>query len=215
MINHQRSALFALLLSGFVTIFDLFVVNIAIVNIEKTLHASYVELTMIIVAYELSFGLLLITGGRLGDLWGRRRAYQIGMLCFTASSILCGLAPHAAILTVARFLQGLSAAVLFPQIYACIRADFDEAGAHRAFGYLGMTLGLAAIAGQVLGGLIISINLLELQWRAIFFINLPIGLAALFFPVICETRPPNRKKAWTGRASLCRVWEFPFRCFRC
>ncbi|MDN7671437.1 MFS transporter [Burkholderia oklahomensis] len=202
MINHQRYALFALLLSGFVTIFDLFVVNIAIVNIEKTLHASYVELTMIIVAYELSFGLLLITGGRLGDLWGRRRAYQLGMLCFTASSILCGLAPHAAILIVARFLQGLSAAVLFPQIYASIRADFDEAGARRAFGYLGMTLGLAAIAGQVLGGLIISINLLELQWRAIFFINLPIGLAALFFSRHLRNTSTEQKRSldWTGVA---------------
>jgi MFS family permease len=200
MINQQRYALFALLLAGFVTIFDLFVVNIAIVNIEHSLHASYIQLTMIIVAYELSFGLLLITGGRLGDLWGRRRAYRIGMLCFTLSSILCGLSFNAAGLIAARFIQGLSAAVLFPQIYASIRADFDAASARRAFAYLGMTLGLAAVAGQVLGGLLISLNLFDLQWRIIFFINLPIGLAALWCSRQLRDAAPERGQSldWLG-----------------
>ncbi|WDD94495.1 MFS transporter [Burkholderia sp. FERM BP-3421] len=200
MIHQQRYALFALLLAGFVTIFDLFVVNIAIVNIEHSLQASYIQLTMIIVAYELSFGLLLITGGRLGDLWGRRRTYRIGMVCFTVSSIFCGLSPNAECLIAARFLQGLSAALLFPQIYASIRSDFDAAGAGRAFAYLGMTLGLAAVAGQVLGGLLISLNLLDLQWRSIFFINLPIGIVALYFSRALRGTSPARGQSidWGG-----------------
>lgn len=177
--QQQRIALFVLVLAGFVTIFDLFVVNVAIVSIERSLQASFTELTLIIAGYELAFGLLLITGGRLGDIYGRRRLYQAGMAFFTLASLLCAAAPTALLLVIARFIQGLAAALLFPQVYAGIRLNFDETQARKAFGWLGMTLGLAAIAGQALGGWLITLNLFDMSWRLIFLVNLPVGILAL------------------------------------
>ncbi|KVE36526.1 hypothetical protein WS69_12370 [Burkholderia sp. BDU5] len=187
---------------GFVTILTFVVVSVAIVDIDNTLHASYIQLTPIIVTYELSFGLLLITGGRFGDLLDHRRTYRIGTLCFKVSSVFCGLSANAGFLIVDRFLQGLSAAVLFPQIYASIRADFDDTDARKAFGYLGMTLGVAAVTDQILGGLLISINFLDLQWRTIFFINVPIGMVALYFSRQLKNVRPMRKQSldWIGIA---------------
>ncbi|WP_323868837.1 MFS transporter [Xenorhabdus szentirmaii] len=172
-------ALSVLLSAGFVTIFDLFVVNIAIANIQTNLHANLLQITFIIVTYEMGFGLLLITGGRLGDLFGRRKLFQFGIFAFTLTSLFCGLAVTDNILILARFLQGLSAALLFPQVYACISVNFDGENSRRAFGFLGMTLGLAAIAGQTLGGWMLAANLWELQWRYIFLVNIPIGILAL------------------------------------
>ena len=177
--KHQGIALFVLLLAGFVTIFDLFVVNVAIVSIEKSLNANLTELTLIIVGYELAFGLLLITGGRLGDIFGKRTLYQAGMLFFIFSSIFCALAPTAMLLVIARFIQGLSSAILFPQVYSSIRINFDQRQTKKAFGYLGMMLGLAAIAGQALGGWLITLNIFGLSWRTIFLINIPIGILAI------------------------------------
>src|SRR5690606_11353049 len=137
-----------LLLAGFVTIFDLFVVNVAIPSMQNNLGASLAQIGFIVAGYELAFGVLLITGGRLGDLFGRRRLFVIGMAGFTVASALCGIAPSAGFLITARIIQGLAAALLFPQVYASIRVNFDGNDSRRAFGLLGMTLGLAAIAGQ-------------------------------------------------------------------
>ena len=145
--------LYVLLLAGFVTIFDLFVVNVAIPSMQTGLHASFSQVGFIVAGYELAFGVLLITGGRLGDMFGRRRLFIVGMLGFTFASVFCGLAENANILIGARILQGLAAALLFPQVYASIRVNFVGDDSRRAFGLLGMTLGLAAIAAQVLGGL--------------------------------------------------------------
>ncbi len=182
-----------LLLAGFVTIFDLFVVNVAIPSMQAGLGASFAQVGFIVAGYELAFGVLLITGGRLGDRYGRRRLFVAGMAGFTAASALCGLAPTAGVLIAARVLQGLAAALLFPQVYAAIRVGFDGAASRRAFALLGMTLGLAAIAGQVLGGWLVHADLLGLGWRTIFLINVPIGLfaiaAARWIP---ESRAPQR-----------------------
>ncbi len=181
-----------LLLAGFVTIFDLFVVNVAIPNIQSQLGASFSQIGFIVAGYELAFGVLLITGGRLGDLFGRRRLFIIGMAGFTLASALCGLAPTAFLLIIARALQGLAAALLFPQVYASIRINFDGDDRRRAFGLLGMTLGLAAIAGQVLGGWLVHADLFGLGWRSIFLINIPIGLLAIVAARhIPETRAPE------------------------
>ncbi|UAY93676.1 MFS transporter [Pectobacterium polaris] len=194
-----------LLMAGFVTIFDLFVVNVAIPSMQADLGASFAQIGFIVAGYELAFGVLLITGGRLGDVFGRRRLFVVGMAGFTLASALCGLAPSAGFLIGARILQGLAAALLFPQVYASIRVNFDGNDSRRAFGLLGMTLGLAAIAGQVLGGWLVHANLFGLGWRSIFLINVPIGLlaiaAARFIP---ESRTPQRPSLdWTGVALVC------------
>ncbi|THT99613.1 MFS transporter [Lampropedia puyangensis] len=189
-----------LLLAGFVTIFDLFVVNVAIPSLQTQLGASLSQIGFIVAGYELAFGVMLITGGRLGDLFGRRRLFMVGMAGFTAASVLCGVAPHADFLIGARVLQGLAAALLFPQVYASIRVGFSGEHSRRAFGFLGMTLGLAAIAGQVLGGWMVHANLFGFGWRSIFLINLPIGLLALAAARwIPESHAPERQSLdWSG-----------------
>src|SRR5690554_426273 len=195
-------SLSVLLLAGFVTIFDLFVVNVAIPSMQAGLDASFSQISFILAGYELAFGVLLITGGRLGDLFGRRRLFVIGIAGFTLASALCGLAPTAGFLIGARVLQGLAAALLFPQVYASIRVNFNGDDSRRAFGLLGMTLGLAAIAGQVLGGWLVHANLFGLGWRSIFLINVPIGLFAIAAArCIPESRAPQRPALdWTGVA---------------
>ncbi|WP_323638648.1 MFS transporter [Pectobacterium polonicum] len=189
-----------LLMAGFVTIFDLFVVNVAIPNMQADLGASFAQIGFIVAGYELAFGVLLITGGRLGDMFGRRRLFVVGMAGFTIASALCGLAPGAGLLIGARILQGLAAALLFPQVYASIRVNFNGHDSRRAFGLLGMTLGLAAIAGQVLGGWLVHANLFGLGWRSIFLINVPIGLLAIVTArLIPESYTPQRPSLdWTG-----------------
>lgn len=191
-----------LLLAGFVTIFDLFVVNVAIPSMQAGLAASFAQLGFIVAGYELAFGVLLITGGRLGDRFGRRRLFVLGMAGFTLASLLCGLAPGAWALIAARVLQGLAAALLFPQVYASIRVHFNGDDSRRAFGLLGMTLGLAAIAGQVLGGWLVHADLLGLGWRSIFLINVPIGLGAIAAARhIPESRAPRH--AAFGNVACC------------
>lgn len=191
-----------LLLAGFVTIFDLFVVNVAIPAMQAGLAASFAQIGFIVAGYELAFGVLLITGGRLGDRFGRRRLFVLGMAGFTLASLLCGLAPGANALIAARVLQGLAAALLFPQVYASIRVHFEGDAGRRAFGLLGMTLGLAALAGQVFGGWLVHADLFGLGWRNIFLINVPIGLCAIAAARhIPESRAPERP-ALDGRGVL-------------
>lgn len=202
--NPPWLGLSVLLLAGFVTIFDLFVVNVAIPSMQQELGASFSQIGFIVAGYELAFGVLLISGGRLGDLFGRRRLFIVGMSAFAVASALCGLAPSAGFLVAARVLQGLAAALLFPQVYASIRVNFSGADSRRAFGLLGMTLGLAAISGQLLGGWLVHANVFGLGWRSIFLINVPIGvvavLAARFIP---ESHAPQRSALdWTGVALI-------------
>ncbi|MEL5392458.1 MFS transporter [Serratia nevei] len=169
-----------LLLGGFVTVFDLFVVNVAAPVIQREFAADFAGVGLIVAGYELAFGVLLIAGGRLGDRFGRRRLFSLGMLGFTLTSLLCGLAGSLSLLIAARILQGAAAALLFPQIYALMRVLYEPQQRRRAFAWLGMTLGLAAIFGQILGGFIIEANLFGSGWRMIFLINLPIGALALW-----------------------------------
>ncbi|MNB75871.1 Multidrug resistance protein stp [compost metagenome] len=194
------AGLSVLLLAGFVTIFDLFVVNVAIPSIQTRLGANFAQIGLIVAGYELAFGVMLITGGRLGDMFGRRRLFITGMAGFTLASAFCGLAPGTGYLICARVLQGLAAALLFPQVYASILVNFEDNDRRKAFGLLGMTLGLAAIAGQVLGGWLVHADLFGLSWRSIFLINLPIGaLAILAARSIPESRAPQRPLLdWPG-----------------
>lgn len=196
------AGLSVLLLAGFVTIFDLFVVNVAIPGIQSGLRADFAQISLVVAGYELAFGVLLITGGRLGDRFGRRRLFIIGMAGFTLASACCGLAPGIGYLISARVLQGLAAALLFPQVYASIRVNFEGDDRRKAFGLLGMTLGLAAIAGQVLGGWLVHVDLFGLSWRNIFLINIPVGaIAILAARAIPESTAPQRPQLdWTGVA---------------
>lgn len=194
------AAMAALLLGGFVTAFDLFVVNVALPSMEADLAAAFGEIGLVVAAYALAFGTVLIAGGRLGDIHGRRRIYVRGMVAFTLASLLCGLAPDARSLIAARICQGAAGAVLFPQVYAVFRVSLDDGGRRRAFGRLGAILGFAAIAGQMAGGWIVEVDPFGLGWRLIFLVNLPIGAVAV---ALCRFVPESRDKAawrvdWAG-----------------
>ncbi|HJS03430.1 MAG TPA: MFS transporter, partial [Variovorax sp.] len=141
--------------------------------------ASAGTLQMVVAGYGLATAAGLVTGGRLGDLFGRRRMFMLGLLLFTLASAACGLAPNAELLVAARVLQGLAGALLQPQVLAMIGLAYTGDNRARAFAAYGLTLGLGATLGQLVGGLLIHADLAGLGWRSCFLINLPIGLLAL------------------------------------
>lgn len=163
----------------FMAILDVFIVNVAIPSISKGLGASFSEIELVIASYTLAYAVLVITGGRLGDLYGYKRLFMIGIAGFTLASALCGLAPTALVLIAARVLQGISAALMYPQVLSIIQVTFTGRERNVALGVFGATIGLASIAGQLLGGILIQSNLWGLTWRPTFLVNIPMGVLAL------------------------------------
>jgi EmrB/QacA subfamily drug resistance transporter len=176
-----------------IAVLDTFIVNVAIPSIEHELHANFAQLQLIVAGYTLSYAVLLVTGGRLGDLYGRKRLFLLGVGGFTVCSALCGFAPNAVLLIVFRVLQGGAAALMFPQVLSFIQVTFEPPERPRAFGYYTAVTGLASILGQVVGGFLLATNLFDLGWRSIFLVNVPIGLLALLaaFPLLRESRRPE------------------------
>lgn len=190
---HHGLALAVLLIGAILPPLDYFIVNLALPAIGTGLRASNAELQFVISAYACANGVALITGGRLGDLYGRKRMFILGMAGFVAASALCGLAPNASVLIGGRVLQGIFAAILTPQVLATIRSAFDPTEQVRVMGLFGFVYGLAAVVGQLGGGALISLHPFGLGWRAIFLVNLPIGLVALVgsWCYLPESRPPT------------------------
>ena len=178
---NRWTALVVLLTGAFLPAFDFFVVNVGLPAMHTELGARPEDLELVVAGYGLAFAILLITGGRLGDLYGRKKLFMIGMVGFTAASALCGLATSPAVLIGSRVLQGLTAALMNPQVLAIIRVTFPENERARAIGYFGTTLGLASIAAQLVGGALIQADIAGLSWRPIFLVNVPVGAVALFF----------------------------------
>ncbi|MBF6242037.1 MFS transporter [Nocardia elegans] len=162
----------------FMAMFDWFVVNVAASSLQHDLNAGEAALELIVGGYGFAYASGLITGGRLGDLFGHRRLFVVGMLAFTVASLLCGLAPNAWALVGARVLQGGTAALMVPQMLALINTLFPPLERPRAMAAFGATIGLGAVAGQVLGGVLLDADLFGWGWRTIFYINVPIGLVA-------------------------------------
>jgi EmrB/QacA subfamily drug resistance transporter len=160
-------------------VLDFFIVNVALPAIATDLGAGESSLEWVVAGYGLSFAAFLITAGRLGDLFGRRRVYTVGLGLFTLTSLACGLAPDPTALVIARIAQGASAAILMPQVLSTIAVTYRGDDHARALAIYGMVLGLGAVGGQVIGGALVQTDFLGLGWRACFLINVPIGLAAL------------------------------------
>lgn len=160
----------------FMFVVDAFVVNVAIPSIRAALHATTGEIQAVIVLYQIAFATLIITGGRLGDIRGSKPVFLLGLLGFTAASLWCGLAHSGAELVAARAVQGAAAALMIPQVLATIHLLFPDAERGRAFGVYGFTLGFGAAVGFGLGGWLVALNLDDLGWRTIFFVNVPLGL---------------------------------------
>ncbi|HET7351613.1 MAG TPA: MFS transporter [Marmoricola sp.] len=169
------------LLIGFMALLDVTIVNVAIPSIRQGLDASAGQVQWVVSGYALTFGLTLVAGGRLGDAYGRRRMMLIGLAGFVASSAAVGLAPNAELVVLARLVQGIAAGLLTPQNTGVIQQLFRGAERGRAFGYFGLTVSVSAALGPVVGGLIIAALGDDLGWRAIFLVNVPIGVVAMFF----------------------------------
>jgi len=155
---------------------DAFIVNVAIPTIAVELHASPAQIEAVIAIYLIAYATLVITGGRLGDIYGTRNVFLAGVLGFTLTSLWCGLAQTGPELTLARLAQGATAALMVPQVLATLHLLFSDSSRGRAFGIYGMVLGLAGAAGFLLGGVLVTWDLAGLGWRAVFFVNLPFGL---------------------------------------
>jgi EmrB/QacA subfamily drug resistance transporter len=161
----------------FMFVVDAFIVNVAIPTIRHSLGASGGEMEAVLAIYQIAYASLVITGGRLGDIVGRRRAFVAGVLAFTTASAWCGLAASGIELVLARLLQGATAALMVPQVLATIHALFPDAARACAFAVFGMALGLGGAVGFALGGWLVTLDLFGLGWRSVFLVNLPVGLA--------------------------------------
>lgn len=185
------------------TFLDFFIVNVAIPDLQVDLHAGTGAVQFVVAGYGLAFAVGLITGGRLGDIHGRRRVFATGMALFVVTSAICGVAPSTGTLIAARVAQGAAAALLTPQVLALLGALYTGAHRIKAFTAYGLVMGLAGVFGQLVGGALIHTDVAGLGWRAIFFINVPVGLASLvFLRVVPESRGARARLDLVGTALL-------------
>jgi EmrB/QacA subfamily drug resistance transporter len=170
----------AVLMCGtFMIVLDFFVVNVALPSMQASLHAGASSIEWVVAGYGLSFAVLLIAAGRLGDRFGRRRLFSAGLALFVLASATCGLAAGAWMLVAARVVQGVGGALISPNVLSIMGVTYPGQERVRAITVYGMVMGVAAAGGQLIGGALIAANLFGLGWRAVFLINVPVGLAAL------------------------------------
>ncbi|MET9510122.1 MFS transporter [Streptomyces flavidovirens] len=186
-------ALAIVMTAAFMDLVDVTIVNIAIPSIRQDLGATFGAIQWITAGYALAFAAGLITGGRLGDIYGRKRLFLIGIGGFTLASALCGFAGNADILVASRILQGAMAALMVPQVLSIVHATFPAHERGKVFGLFGAIIGLGAVSGPMLGALLTEWNLFGLEWRPIFLINLPVGIAGLILGIrfISESKAPK------------------------
>ncbi|GAA4530006.1 MFS transporter [Amycolatopsis samaneae] len=188
-------ALAALLLAEAMNLLDATVAQVASPAVRADLAASDGQLQWVTAGYTLPFAVLLITGGRIGDILGRRRAFVAGTAAFVLCSALCAAAPDIGTLLATRALQGASAALIIPQTFGLIRAMFDGAERAKALGMIGPVMALASVCGPVLGGVLTEADVLGLGWRAVFLLNVPLGLLVLLAaPLVADDRSPARPR---------------------
>ena len=174
---------------------DAFIVNVAIPTIAAELHASAAQIEAVIAVYLIAYATLVVTGGRLGDIYGARNVFISGVAGFTVTSLWCGLAQSGPELIAARLAQGATAALMVPQVLATLHLLFADASRPRAFGIYGIVLGLAGAAGFLLGGILVTLDLAGFGWRAVFFVNVPFG--AVIIAAAWKIMPSFQRRAGT------------------
>lgn len=184
--------LFTLLLGAALPLIDFFIVNVALPTIDHDLAAGPALLELVIAGYGLSYAVLLVLGGRLGDMFGRRRLFLAGMAAFGLTSLACGLAPDAWTLVGARVAQGAAAALMLPQVLATIQSATAGPRRARAMSLYGATAGLSMVAGQILGGVLVAADIAGSGWRAVFLVNVPVVLIGL---VLAARSVPDTRSA--------------------
>jgi EmrB/QacA subfamily drug resistance transporter len=190
----RRLAVVVLLFASFMDLLDTTIVNVALPAIEQDLGASASQLEWIVSGYVLSFAVLLITGGRLGDIFGRKRLFLIGVTGFTLASASCAAATSGEMLVISRLVQGAFGAMMIPQVLSIIQVLFAPKERAGVFGALGAISGLAAVAGPLIGGILVTSNAFDLGWRSVFIINVPVGVLLFIAAAICipESRATQR-----------------------
>jgi EmrB/QacA subfamily drug resistance transporter len=168
-----------ILIAVFMQLLDTTITMVGVPSIQKSLHGSFGEIQLVVAGYMLAFACILVTGGRLGDTYGRKRMFLWGMAGFTVASAVCGAAPDALTLICSRGVQGMCSGLMFPQVLGIIQVVFRKDQRAKAIGFYGATIGLATILGPVTGGGLIDLNIAGWGWRSIFYINVPIGVVAL------------------------------------
>ena len=189
-------ALASVMTALFMVLLDVSIVNVAIPAIRQNLQANNADIQFVVAGYGLAYAVMLITGGRLGDIFGRKRLFLIGMIGFVLASASCGLAQSAVMLDLSRVVQGLMAALMYPQVLSVIQVSFPPSERARVFALLGAVIGIATITGPLDGGLIIRDDITGGSWRWIFLVNVPIGIASLIAAarVVSESRAPHATK---------------------
>ena len=185
-------ALWVCLVAGFMTLLDVSIVNVALPSIQTGVDATPSDLQWVVSGYALAFGLTLVPAGRLGDVLGRRTVFVVGVVLFGLASLTCGIAPNSTLLIVARLVQGAAGGILNPQVSGLIQQLFRGAERGRAFGLLGATIGISTAVGPVVGGVILDGLGEQRGWRWIFFVNLPIAVAAVVLAMRWLPDPPPR-----------------------
>ena len=160
-------------------VLDFFIVNVALPSMQSHLHAGSSAIEWVVAGYALTSAVFLMTAARLGDRFGHRRLFTLGLAAFTVSSLACGLAPNPGVLVASRLVQGAAAAMLMPNVLSIIGIAFTGEDRAKALSIYAMTMGMAAVGGQLIGGALVLANVAGLGWRTIFLINVPVGALAL------------------------------------
>ena len=199
----QPVQLALILVAAFMVVLDFSIVNVALPSIERELHMPPDAVQWIVTGYAISFGGLLILGGRAADLLGRRRMFVAGLIAFSLASLAGGLAQDPVLLITARVIQGAGAAIVAPAALSLITTSFPEGPERtRAIGLYGAISSVGFVSGQVLGGVLVQLT----SWRAVFLVNVPVGLAAAALaPVILGTAKASTAKASTAKASTAKA----------
>src|ERR1700761_4698229 len=193
--------LIAVCTATFMLLLDITVVNVALPDIQASLHASFSDLQWVVDAYSLTLAAFLLTAGVAGDIYGRRKIFAIGLIVFSAASLVCGLSTTPLMLNLARAVQGVGGAIMFATSLALIAAAFTGRDRGPSFGIYGAVIGGAVAIGPLVGGAITS----GIGWRWIFFVNVPIGVIAVFitFSKIAKSEDlPQRRIEWVGLRTL-------------
>jgi EmrB/QacA subfamily drug resistance transporter len=201
-LRRSRWAPLPIVLAGvFMVVLDFFIVNVALPSIQSSLHASGSSIEFVTAGYALTSAVFLISGARLGDRLGRRRMFCAGLALFTLASGACGIAGTAGELVAARLVQGVAGAMLIPNVLSVIAVAYTGEDRIKALSWYGLSMGLAAVSGQLIGGLLVQWNPAGLGWRSCFLINVPIGALALALApqLVRESRDPNASRVdWVG-----------------
>ena len=205
--RRASTALLVVLFASFMDLLDVTIVTVAAPDIAADLNASPAQLQWTVAAYTLALGSGLITGGRIGDAYGRRRVFLVALALFAVASAACAVAPTAGALIALRAVQGLAGGFLVPQVFGIIRSSFAPAATAKAFGAYGAVQGLAAVAGPLLGGALVDVDLWGLGWRTIFWINIPVAVVALVLGirVLPESTAGQRARPDVTGAALSAV----------